>query len=437
MKYMSVPLQYIFRFRQARYRWPAWFTFLAISLLISCNSKSSEPIVTPSGITYHRVFPQLSFNNPTTLLQLTGDDSRWYLAEKSGRIYSFENDNTVNTRSLYLDISGRVDESFEGGLLGMAFDPEFSSNGFVYLSYTTSEFPEKDNSDLIISRLSRFSVIENNRKIDPDSEIVLLTLDQPWNNHNGGNIGFGPDGYLYLGFGDGGAWGDQKNHAQNTRTLFGALLRLDVRPSTINVNATRKYAIPADNPFASSANCEEGPGCPEIFAWGFRNPWRWSFDRKTGNLWVGDVGQGEWEEIDRVEKGRNYGWRCFEGEKKYNFKECDSATQFTSPVVVYSHLAHDQSRDGMAASVTGGYVYRGTAMKGFEGSYFYADFVHGLLSVIDKPYSDKPTSRVVLDLDLFIVSFAQDNTGELYFLDYRENAGIYKLMAKEIAPANN
>lgn len=426
---MQVHQQYISLLHRTKCLWPTWFTFFIIIFSVSCSSKT-PPQVTPSNITVKRVFPSLSFNNPTTLLQRKGDKSRWYLAEKAGRIFYFENKNGVKTKSLYLDLRDRVDESFEGGLLGMVFDPDFSKNGFVYLSYTTSESPEKDNTDNIISRLSRFSTIDSNSKIDPDSELVLLTLDQPWNNHNGGNIEFGPDGYLYMGFGDGGAWGDQKNNAQNTHTLFGAMLRLDVSPSAINAKAKRKYGIPASNPFANSADCDSGPGCPEIYAWGLRNPWRWSFDRETGQLWVGDVGQGEWEEIDLVEKGRNYGWRCFEGRKKYNFDECSSDTEYTPPVMAYSHMASEGARDGMAASVTGGYVYRGKLMKEFTGSYFYADFVHGLLSVIRQPYSDEPESQLLLDLDLAIVSFAEDNDGEIYFLDYRENAGIYQITTK-------
>lgn len=430
---MQVFQQYISLFCPAKFGKPTWFTLLVFISCISCGEKPGAP---PSSkkpeprISYQKAFQKLSFNNPTTLVQFKGDDSRWYLAEKAGRIYHFSNDPAVDSKTLYLDISERVDESFEGGLLGMAFDPDFSTNGYIYLSYTTSDAPEKDNTDLIVSRLSRFSVIENNSKIDPTSELILLTLDQPWNNHNGGNILFGPDGYLYLGFGDGGAWGDQKNHAQNTRTWFGSLLRLDVSPSAIADNPDRKYAIPADNPFAKSNNCQDGNGCPEIYAWGFRNPWRFSFDRKTGALWLGDVGQGEWEEVDRVELGKNYGWRCFEGKNKYNFENCSSSTPFEAPVVDYSHIAHDQARDGMAASITGGYVYRGNSMKNLQGHYFYADFVHGLMFAIKQPYGEKPLGEVVFDSDIMIVSFAEANDGELYFLGYGEKGGIYQLTEK-------
>ena len=419
-----------------RYILPALLILLLMSSA-ACGNKSGDKSANngdnasaKSAIHYQHVFPALSFDNPTTLLLQADDNSRWYIAEKGGKIFFFDNNPDVKNKTLYLDISARVDESFEGGLLGMAFDPKFTSNGFVYLSYTTSDFPENDNSDLITSRLSRFSVNKDNTQIIPDSEIVLLSLDQPWNNHNGGNILFGPDGYLYLGFGDGGAWGDQKNYAQNTRTWFGSILRLDVSPENVNKDAERKYAIPPDNPFVASKDCNDGKGCPEIYAWGFRNPWRFSFDAATGALWVGDVGQGEWEEIDRVEKGRNYGWRCYEGNEKYNFKECNSDTQYTAPVLAYSHRPSDSARDGMAASVTGGYIYRGKIMKDYTGSYFYADFIHGLIFVAADAYGESPEGKLLLDTDFFIVSFSQDNSGEIYFLSYQENAGIYQLQTR-------
>lgn len=424
--------QYRSLFHLARPYRDTWFTLLIIFSGLACSDKSSEITQAPAtvSVTHQRVFPKLSFNNPTTLLQFKGDNSRWYITEKAGRIYYFDNDDNTDKKHLYLDISQQVDESFEGGLLGMAFDPDFHNNGFVYLSYTTSDFPEKDNSDLIVSRLSRFSVAENNSKIDPESELLLLTLDQPWNNHNGGNIAFGPDGYLYLGFGDGGAWGDQKNHAQNIQTWFGSLLRLNVKPSVIDTKRNPVYGIPADNPFAHSKKCSDSKGCPEIFAWGFRNPWRFSFDSKTRALWVGDVGQGEWEEIDRVELGKNYGWRCYEGNEKYNFDDCSRSTKFVGPIAVYSHIAHEKSRDGKAASITGGYVYRGDSMKDIEGSYFYADFVHGLVSIIKDPYGKNPVNQLLFDTDLMIVSFGEANNGELFFLSYSENAGIFQLIPK-------
>lgn len=422
---MRMYQQYIPLFHRLKKFSPIGITFLLILSCVACTSKIPEK---QASIAYQRVFPSLSFNNPTTLLQKKGDNSRWYLAEKSGRIYFFENDDNAKNKVLYLDISRRVDESFEGGLLGMAFDPDFDNNGFIYLSYTTSKTPEEDNTKDIISRLSRFSVIDNNSRIDPNSELVLLTLKQPWNNHNGGNIAFGPDSYLYLGFGDGGAWGDQKDNAQNIHNWFGAMLRLDVSPDKIKTDGQPRYAIPADNPFANSTGCDDQNGCPEIYAWGFRNPWRWSFDRMTGELWAGDVGQGEWEEIDRVEKGKNYGWRCYEGPKEYNFENCSDDENYIGPVVAYEHRPFEKARDGMAGSVTGGFVYRGKSLPEFDGSYFFADFVHGLLWYVKSPYNDNAESQLLFDLDMSIVTFAQDNEGELYFLEYQENAGIFKLV---------
>ena len=377
-------------------------------------------------VQYQRIFPNLTFTNATTLLQSPGDSSRWYVTEKSGKIFYLENDPAKAQKHLYLDISdSRVDESFEGGLLGMAFDPAFAENHVVYLSYTSSDEPEKDSSETLYSRISRFTVNPENSKIDTDSEIVLLTLNQPWNNHNGGNIMFGPDSYLYVGFGDGGSWGDPNNNAQNIDTLFGTILRIDVSEIPRSGTASRKYRIPPDNPFADSPACGEGRGCPEIYAWGLRNPWRWSFDKQTGQLWVGDVGQGAWEEIDLVAKGKNYGWRCYEGREEYNFKDCNNDTIFENPMYVYAHMPFEKSRDGMAASVTGGYVYRGNKVPALRNSYIFADYVHGIIWIARQPYMRSSEAEQLFDTDLMIVSFAEDNDGELYFLSYSDSGGIY------------
>jgi glucose/arabinose dehydrogenase len=405
---------------------------LLLGLLTACKPQIDSRQVDFAGkVSYQQVFTRLSFNNPTTLLQQPADNSRWFLLEKSGKVYYFANDPMATEKSLFLDISdSRVDESFEGGLLGMAFDPGFAQNRFVYLSYTTSDDPKKDNSETLRSHISRFTVNQDNTRIDPESEVILLSIDQPWNNHNGGNILFGPDGLLYAGYGDGGAWGDQKNNAQNIDTLLGAMLRIDVSASANKDNGAAKYVIPPDNPFANSTGCGDKRGCPEIYAWGFRNPWRWSFDRVTGQLWVGDVGQGEWEEIDLVEKGKNYGWRCYEGANEYNFSECDKSTPYAIPVAVYKHMPFEQSRDGMAASVTGGYVYRGKAVPALEGAYLYADFVHGMVWALPKPYDKDPQTALLFDTEFNIVSFAEGNDGEIYFLSYGEPGGIYQLIPR-------
>ncbi|GAB4359204.1 MAG: PQQ-dependent sugar dehydrogenase [Gammaproteobacteria bacterium] len=384
-----------------------------------------------SSVGYQRVFSGLGFSAPTLLLQRPGDDSRFYLLEKSGRIYTFDNDPTVQEKSLYLDISDtRVDESFEGGLLGMAFDPNFDENRHVYLSYTTSDAPERDNSKQLVSRISRFTANADNSALIPGSELVLFSLHQPHNNHNGGNIRFGPDGYLYAGYGDGGSWGDPDRNGQNTSTLLGAMLRIDVAEFEGQTSASRKYRIPPDNPFAQSPGCGSGEGCPEIYAWGFRNPWRWSFDRKGGHLWVGDVGQGAREEIDLVEKGGNYGWNCYEGNAEYRLKLCDPKRRYLKPVHDYAHMPLASSRDGMAASVTGGYVYRGEEIPELYGSYVYADFVFGKIWVLRNPYSENPENVELFDTDSLIVTFAEDNRGELYFVDYGNDGAIYRFISK-------
>ncbi|HEY5603403.1 MAG TPA: PQQ-dependent sugar dehydrogenase [Gammaproteobacteria bacterium] len=410
--------------------YPACILLAALSLFTANTPVAAEdPNRLASTVSYQHTFAQLTFRNPTALLQQPGDSSRWYVLEKSGKVYYFTNDEKTPAKSLYLDIGdSRVDESFEGGLLGMAFDPAFNANRYVYLSYTSSSDPKTDNSKTLRSYISRFSVNKDNTRIDADSETVILAVDQPWNNHNGGHILFGPDGLLYAGFGDGGAWGDQNNDAQNIDSLLGALLRIDVRGAVAAKNGgTANYRIPADNPFAKSPGCGSKRGCPEIYAWGFRNPWRWSFDRQTGQLWLGDVGQGEWEEINRVEKGKNYGWRCFEGRAQYNFKDCDKFTPYTMPITVYKHMPLEKARDGMAASVTGGFVYRGAALPTLQGHYLYADFVHGMLWALLDPYERNPRSELLFNTEFNIVSFAEANDGEIYFLKYAEDGGIYKL----------
>ena len=216
-----------------------------------------------------------------------------------------------------------------------------ATNGEVYLSYTSG--------GPLTSRISRFTSADGGQTLDPGSEEILLTLSQPFGNHNGGNILFVPDGYLYIGFGDGGSAGDPGDRAQNTSNLFGAILRIDVDDGV-------PYGIPADNPFGMNALCSGGQGaepCPEIYAWGFRNPWRWSFDSETGELWVGDVGQGQWEEVDKVTPGGNYGWRCREGAHDFNTSGVCPAG-LIDPVIEYSH--------SVGFSITGGYVYRGSAI---------------------------------------------------------------------------
>ena len=352
-----------------------------------------------------RAFPNLQFSEPVALSSSASGD-RLFVVEKAGRIVSFVNDDTVSATTPFVDVTNQIDARSEGGLLGMAFDPDVASNGFVYLSYTTSDDPVNDNGGNFRSVISRFSLNTAGDALDSASEEILLTLPQAFANHNGGQLGFGPDGFLYIGFGDEGSGGDPFDNGQNPATLYGSMLRLDVSQP----DATRglPYSIPASNPNAGNLACNDG-ACPEVFALGLRNPWRWSFDRLTGALWAGDVGQGEWEEIDRIESGRNYGWRCLEASQPFNFLNCDNKT-FQAPVAEYAHSE--------GQSVTGGYVYRGASVGSLEGTYLFGDFVTGRIWGLLAPYSNTPDCRLLSETGLNISSFGEDTSGELFVIAF-------------------
>jgi len=358
-----------------------------------------------------RVFPALSFARPVALLQAPGDGSRWFVVEQAGRVLAFTNAPGAGATTTFADIADRVRDGGEMGLLGMAFHPDFPRDPRVYLSYTSDDADRQ-------SRISEFRLGADG-KLDASTERILLRIRQPERNHNGGQIAFGPDGYLYAGFGDGGGANDRHGaigNGQRLTTLLGKMLRIDARPAS-------GYRIPPDNPFAGNAPCgSDGGGtapCPEIFAWGLRNPWRWSFDRQTGALWVGDVGQNALEEIDRVRRGGNYGWRCREATRETGFP-CGAADKLLPPVAEYGR--------GEGRSVTGGYVYRGSALPGLRGRYVFGDYASGRIWHI--PQDAQPTLRVAggTDTDLSIASFAEDVDGELYVVDY--GGGLYRLTGR-------
>ena len=352
-----------------------------------------------------RAFPALRFARPVAMEQVPGDDSRWYLLEQGGVVRVFANDDGAQSASVAIDLTSEVgDSSGERGLLGIAFDPGFAANGFVYLNFTRS-------SPTFTSYVSRFTSTDCGQTLDPASELVLLTLPQPYPNHNGGQLAFGPDGYLYVAFGDGGAANDPQNRAQDTSNLWGKILRIDA--------ATVPYTIPADNPFAGNAPCSTGTGaadCPEIFAWGLRNPWRFSFDRGTGALYAGDVGQGAWEEVDLIENGGNYGWRIREGAHCNIPADNCPTSGLVDPIAEY-----DRS---LGQAITGGFVYRGSAINGLSGSYVFGDFSSGR---IFRLANGAPPLEVLLDSNRLIPSFAQDASGELYVLSYAEGA-VYRIV---------
>ena len=333
-------------------------------------------------------FANLSFAELLGLQQAPGVSSHWYALEKGGRVLRFPNKDNVRQSEVqtFINLSSNLSDEGEGGLLGLAFHPDFADNGYVYLHYTDTGFN---------SHISRFSVAADGTRLEPNSEKTLIELKQPFKNHNGGDITFGPDGYLYISLGDGGSQGDPNGNAQNKNTFFGSILRIDVDNGD-------PYGIPADNPFAG------GGGAKEIFAYGLRNPWRMSFDRETGELWSADVGQNKYEEINIIESGKNYGWDKREGKHCFGRNSCSKAG-FTDPVYEYSH--------DLGQSITGGYVYRGSQVEALQGSYVYGDFVSGTVWGLS-PSGDGFENRKLFDSGANLSSFAQDNDGELYALDF-------------------
>jgi len=305
----------------------------------------------------------------------------------------------------FLDLRDRVSTGGERGLFALAFHPEHSTNGQVFVHYTDT------SGD---TRVSRFTVTENADVADPDSEVVLLTVDQPYSNHNGGQIAFGPDGYLYVALGDGGSGGDPQGHGQDLGTLLGTILRLDV-------DGGQPYAIPDDNPFVGDPAARD-----EIWAYGLRNPWRFSFDRSTGDLWIGDVGQNSREEIDREVAGGaggwNYGWNVMEGGECYQAADCDRSG-LTLPVHSYG------TNEGGACSVTGGFVYRGSQVPSLQGRYLFGDFCAGFVRALTLSGEEITSVDNVLDDVGQISSFGEDGAGELYVLDL--GGRVYRLVESD------
>ncbi len=357
-------------------------------------------------MTIERVFPSLTFNHLTNLVQPDDGRNLFFVTEQRGLVRVFVANSNVGNSFVFLDITDRVNEgSNEEGLLGLAFDPRYEANGFFYVYYSANS-PRR-------SVLARFSVFPNNPiAAEPDSELKILEILQPYSNHNGGQIAFGPDSYLYVGLGDGGKGGDPHGNGQDTNSLLGSIIRIDVS----NASSEERYRIPADNPFVGSAGARE-----ETWAYGLRNPWRFSFDRETGEMWTADVGQNAWEEIDIVGKGKNYGWNIMEGAHCFAPRSgCDtSGLQF--PVVEYSHSS--------GCSVTGGYVYRLGDVPSLTGAYVYGDFCTG--NIWGVRYAGQAVREHILltESGLNITSFGLDRAGNLYILS--RDSGIYRLIPKE------
>ena len=369
------------------------FKLLILIILFSNFSFSQSVILESFGP---------SFSSPVEIKN--AGDERLFVVEKSGKIKILNPDGSVNSAP-FLDIEDRVSTNAnERGLLGLAFHPNYPENPFFFVNYTNN------SGDTTISKFS----VSTDENIANESETVLLVINQPYGNHNGGCINFGPDGNLYIGMGDGGSGGDPQNYSQSTGSLLGKMLR-------INVNSGA-YSIPENNPYGD-----------EIWSVGLRNPWKFSFDSENGNLWIADVGQNEFEEINMIQGNPaniNYGWRCYEGNEPYNISGCPNDDDLTFPIATYSHY----NSGDLKCSVTGGYIYRGNQISGLNGVYFFADYCSGEIGFLSKNDEDNwEMSLAFPNINGSWVSFGEDINGELYIASI--NGGIYKIV--DAALSNN
>ena len=373
---------------------------LSVVILFAAWSASCD-----AQVSLGRVFPSLSFSSPVDLQNAGDGSNRLFVVEQAGRIRVFVNNPAVSSATVFLDVTNKVRSGGELGLLGLAFDPRYSSNGYFYVNYTAGFSGNAGNP--LRTVVARYQVKPGDpNKADSLSEQILLTFLQPYENHNGGQIAFGPDSLLYIATGDGGSGGDPQNNAQNRSSLLGKILRIDV--------SAIPYAIPPSNPYAGNLQGYR----EEIYAYGLRNPWRFSFDRGTGRLWAGDVGQNAWEEIDVIRSGGNYGWRVMEGFACYNSPSCDT-TGLILPVWSYGRSAAG------GYSVTGGYVYRGSALPALAGKYVYADYVSRNVWALTYAPPAPAQNELLLVSSGPISSFGVDESGELYAVDHA-GGGIYR-----------
>jgi glucose/arabinose dehydrogenase len=344
-------------------------------------------------------FPQLSFDQPLVFAAVPGDATRVVVATRRGLIHIFDNDAAADTAEVLLDIRERVDDSGgEMGLLGLAFDPGYADNGVLYVNYTPEPTPMRPQRRTTIARFSPL------QEIPLALEAELLSYDQPFANHNGGWIGFGPDNKLYIASGDGGGAGDPQNNAQNLGNLLGKILRIEPGGG-----------VPDDNPFADEAGARG-----EIWAYGLRNPFRASFDRETGELWAADVGQSALEEVNVVERGGNYGWRKFEGTQVFNSGDPTPANAI-APLYEYDH-------GNGRCSVTGGHVYRGSAIPALVGRYLFADFCSREVWALRRAGSSVEVDALGT-VPGRPTAFGEDSDGELYITAF--DGKIYKLVPED------
>lgn len=381
------------------------FLFTAILLTAIINVSNSQPIELVNA------FPNVAFNSPLFVTHSNDGTNRVFVVEKTGLIKVLPNDSNTSDSRVFLDVTNLIINGSERGLLGLAFHPDYATNGYFFINYTRSG----DGA----TRVSRFSRSQSDpNKADSLSELNIITISQPFSNHNGGMLLFGLDGYLYIGMGDGGSGGDPGNRAQNVNELLGKILRLNIDTATAQFN----YGIPPTNPFAT------GGGRAEIYTIGMRNPWRFSLDPVTGEIWCGDVGQDAREEIDIIQLGLNYGWRCYEGFNPYNTSGCGPQTNYTFPIKDYPNQTPE-------CSITGGYVYRGARRPELTGRYIYGDYCSRKIWKLKYENGNITEDSLIANAPSSIYSFGSDQLNELYVCC--ANSIVYRLNRSDLVGVSN
>lgn len=377
-------------------------TLLTVLLAVGVvgAQQASIPEV-PDGNQYQLLEITTGLQRPLLLTGADDGTNRMFIVEQDGQIWVTTTVDGTIQKQPFLNVSGIIStRGNERGLLGLAFHPQFKTNGQFFINYTDV------NGNTVVARYTTLASDPNQG--DANSASFVIQIEQPYPNHNGGHLAFGPDGYLYIGMGDGGAAGDPQGNGQDPKALLGKMLRLDID--------SEPYASPKDNPFATNPDL-----APEVWAMGLRNPWRYTFDRLTGDLYIGDVGQNQWEEVDfqpAGQSGLNYGWNILEGSHRYSGEPTPQG--LTAPIAEYSH------GEG-GCSITGGYVYRGATLKALTGIYFFADYCSGMIWSTFRDADGAWQTNLFMDTNFTISSFGQDDDGELYMVN--QGGSILKLVA--------
>jgi len=370
---------------------------IAIAVCAITLTTVSAPAAEELAVGIEPVFQEIRFNKPIVITHAGDGSDRVFIAEQEGIIWHVENKPGVKKRTKFLDMQKKVtwkQTENEEGLLGMAFHPQYKKNGQFFVYYTTTSKPH-------VSVISRFRVSKDDpNRADPQFEEEIMRIKQPFWNHNGGTLAFGPDGYLYIALGDGGKANDPLQSGQDLSQILGSILRIDID----NKDAGKAYAVPKDNPFVKTENAK-----PEIWAYGVRNIWRMAFDRKTGDLWAGDVGQNLWEEVNIIVRGGNYGWSIREGRHKFGPNGVGPRADLIEPVLEYDHKT--------GKSITGGVVYRGEKVPALQGMYLYADYIGSQVWALDYDRKAKKIRKNVMlkKMDQPLITFGEDEQGEVYF----------------------